>query len=61
MFELNIQKARDLLDNWKYDVTLPAWEMQRAGLLIELGDLSQAYRVITDELNYIRKKVIQKK
>ena len=55
LFELNIQKAQDLLNNWKYDVTLPAWEMQRAGLLIELGDLSQAYRVITDELNYIRK------
>lgn len=55
LFELNIKKAKDFLNSWKYDVTLPGLEMQRAGLLMELGDISQAYKVITDELNYIRK------
>ncbi len=55
LFELNIKKAKDCLNNWKFDITLPSYEMQRAGLLMELGDISQAYKVITDELNYIRK------
>lgn len=55
LFELNIKKATDFLNSWSYDVTLPSWEMQRAGLLMELGDISQAYRIITNELNYIRK------
>ena len=54
LFKLNIKKAKEELNSWKNDVTLPSWEMKRAGLLMEMGDVSQAYKIITDELNYIR-------
>lgn len=54
LFKLDIKKAKEELASWKNDVTLPSWEMKRAGLLMEIGDISQAYKIITDELNYIR-------
>lgn len=54
LFRFDIKKAKEELINWESDISLPSWEMKRAGLLMEMGDVSQAYKVITDELNYIR-------
>ena len=40
---------------WPRNVSLPSFEIQRAGLLIELGDITQALKVLSEELSYIRK------
>ena len=55
MFQLKIGDAKKALDNWPRDISLPEWEIKRAGMLMELGDISQAFKIITDELAYIRK------
>ena len=55
LFELNIKDAKMALSEWPKDVSLPAYEMQKAGLFMELGDVTQAYKILVDELNYVRK------
>lgn len=55
MFRLNITEAKKALEKWPRNISLPEWEIKRAGILMELGDVSQAFKVISDELNYIRK------
>lgn len=55
LFELNIKDAKMALSEWPKDVSLPAYEMQKAGLFMELGDIAQAYKILVDELNYVRK------
>lgn len=55
LFALNITEASKELKSWPRNVSLPAFEIQRAGLLIELGDISQALKVLSEELSYIRK------
>ena len=55
MFQLNIKGAKEALEKWSRNISLPEWEIKRAGILMELGDASQAFKVISDELNYIRK------
>lgn len=55
LFELNIKEAKIALDEWPKDISLPAYEMQKAGIFMELGDVTQAYKILLDELNYVRK------
>lgn len=55
LFSLNIAEAIKELKAWPRNVSLPAFEIQRAGLLIELGDIPQALKVLSEELSYIRK------
>ncbi len=55
LFALNIPEAKKELKAWPRNVSLPAFEIQRAGLLIELGDIAQALKVLSEELSYIRK------
>ncbi len=55
LFAMNLAEANKELQNWPRDISLPAFEIQRAGLLIELGDISQALKILSEELSYIRK------
>ncbi len=55
LFALNITEATKELKNWPRNVSLPAFEIQRSGLLIELGDITQALKILSEELSYIRK------
>lgn len=55
LFELNIKEAKKVLSEWPRNISLPSYEMQRAGLYMELGDVSQAYKILSEELNYVRK------
>ena len=55
MFQLKVGETKKALDNWPRDISLPEWEIKRAGILMELGDVSQAFKIISDELAYIRK------
>ncbi len=55
LFELNVKDAKVTLSKWPKDVSLPAYELQKAGLYMELGDVGQAYKILVDELNYVRK------
>lgn len=59
LFALNITEATKELKAWPRNVSLPAFEIQRAGLLIELGDISQALKVLSEELSYIRKSPVK--
>ena len=55
LFALNIAEATKEIKAWPRNISLPAFEIQRAGLLIELGDIAQALKVLYEELSYIRK------
>lgn len=55
LFSMNLVGAKKELQNWPQDISLPALEIQRAGILIELGDISQALKILVEELGYIRK------
>lgn len=59
LFALNITEATKELKNWPRNVSLPAFEIQRAGMLIELGDILQALRILSEELSYIRKEPVK--
>lgn len=59
LFAMNLAEANKELQNWPRDISLPAFEIQRAGLLIELGDLSQALKILSEELSYIRKSPVK--
>lgn len=55
LFQLNIKEAKKALNEWPKDSSLPSYEMQKAGLFMELGDVSQALKILLEELNYVRK------
>lgn len=55
LFQLNIKEAKKSLNEWPKNVSLPAYEMKKAGLFMELGDVSQALKILLEELNYVRK------
>jgi len=55
LFALDITGANKELETWPRNVSLPALEIQRAGLLMELGEVQQALKILSDELSYIRK------
>lgn len=59
LFALNITGATQELKAWPRNVSLPAFEIQRAGMLIELGDISQALKILSEELSYIRKEPVK--
>ena len=55
LFQFNIKEAKLALDMWQRNISLPVYEIQRAGLLMKLGDVSQALKIAIEELSYIRK------
>jgi hypothetical protein len=57
LFSLNIQKARDELDNWEVCNRLPFWETKRASLIAELGDVSLALTIIKSSIKKIEKMI----
>ena len=56
LFELNPQLVKHRLEEWPHDDALPFWEARRAGLLAEIGQLSDAKRILEQSLVAIRSK-----
>lgn len=54
LFCLNITKVRETMATWPTDKTLPYWEAKKACLLAELGNLSEAQKILNTSLNTIR-------
>lgn len=56
LFELNPHDLKRRLHEWPIDDSLPFWESRRAGLLAEIGQVSEAARILEDALVAIRTK-----
>ena len=56
LFELNPHDLKRRLHEWPIDDSLPFWEARRAGLLAEVGQVSEAARILEDALVAIRTK-----
>ena len=56
MAELDTDRTQSLLARWPNDPEDDYWLVRRAAILLELGDLSAARRVVDDALQRIRKR-----
>lgn len=57
LFELDIAGTRKELEQWPVNVSLPYWEARRAGLMAEIGDVSEADKVLENSLKEIRSRL----
>lgn len=51
---LEQEKIRRHIEEWRPAPDLPLWEVRRASILCEIGDLAEAERISSDALNRIR-------
>ena len=56
-FRLDQEKIRATLENWPVTYDLPLWEVKRASILAELGDLKEAERIAERALAEIRSRI----
>jgi hypothetical protein len=61
LFYLNIQMIRIELANWKVDPKLPFWESKRAGIIAELGDVSEALNILKKSIEKNEKQLKKEK
>jgi hypothetical protein len=57
LFLLDIKQTRSELDLWESNFSLPFWEAKRAGLIAELGNLTEAISILEQALINIREKL----
>ena len=57
LFALNIQEFKSRLVDWPENRALPFWSARKAGLLAEIGELSDAQRILEQSLETIRGKL----
>ena len=57
IFALDVPDTREKLARWRVDDNLPFWSVKRAGLLAEIGELSQAIRIVDQSLRRVRGKL----
>ena len=56
LFELNLQKLKERIEEWPIDNSLPFWEAKKAALLAEIGQVDNAGIILKDSLVAIRAK-----
>jgi len=56
LFAFNIAGMKLQIASWPVNTALPFWEAKRAGILAELGDVSEADRILEESLAAIRSK-----
>ncbi|MCG3149989.1 MAG: hypothetical protein PCFJNLEI_03456 [Verrucomicrobiae bacterium] len=56
LFGIDLGELRSRIGAWPVNPAQPFWEAKRAGLLAELGDLSEAESILEDSLAAIRSK-----
>lgn len=57
VFNLNFDKLGKELDVWKNDFTVPYWEVKRASIIAELGNLTKAESLLDQSLKEIRSRL----
>ncbi|MEA1866044.1 MAG: SIR2 family protein, partial [Euryarchaeota archaeon] len=57
LFRFDQGKIREILDNWPETSDLPFWEVKRASILAELGELKEAERIAEGALSRIRSQI----
>ena len=57
LFTLNLQELKTRLAEWPCNNTLPFWAAKRAGLLAEIGQVSEAEHILEQSLDAIRAKL----
>jgi len=57
LFRFDQEKIRTALENWPVTYDLPFWEIKRASILAELGDLQEAERIAEEALAKIRSRL----
>lgn len=57
LFCLDIAKVEKELNIWKNDFTIPYWEVKRASVIAELGDIAKAENILDLSLKEIRSRL----
>lgn len=57
LFSLDITKVEKELNIWKSDFTIPYWEVKRASIIAELGDIGKAENILDLSLKEIRSRL----
>lgn len=57
LFCFDPDKAKQLLDNWQSNDSLPFWEAKRAALMAELGEVATACSILEKSLSSIRRQL----
>lgn len=57
IFQFDIKKTKQELDLWPTNFSLPFWEAKRAGILAEIGQMSDAEDILEQSLIKIRSKL----
>ena len=57
LFALNLQQLKSRLAEWPDNHALPFWSARKAGLLAEIGEVSEAQRLLEQSLDIIRTKL----
>ena len=57
LFSLNLQQVKSRLAEWPDNHALPFWSARKAGLLAEIGEVSDAQRLLEQSLESIRTKL----
>ena len=57
LFALNIEQLKSRLAEWPHNDALPFWAAKKAGLLAEIGQVSEAERILEQSLDTIRTKL----
>jgi len=57
LFRFDQEKIRETLENWPTTHDLPFWEVRRASILAELGELNEAEKIAEEALTQIRSRL----
>ena len=57
LFALDLAQLKKELIDWPFNESLPFWEVKRAGLLAEIGQLDEAEKILSLSLRNIRSKL----
>ncbi|KAF5437244.1 SIR2-like domain-containing protein [Candidatus Methanophagaceae archaeon] len=57
LFRFDQEKIRETLENWPTTHDLPFWEVRRASILAELGELNEAEKIAEESLTGIRSRL----
>ncbi|NTV46527.1 MAG: SIR2 family protein, partial [Chlorobiales bacterium] len=60
IFTLDLPTAKQRLENWHPNESLPSWRVKRAAALAEISLINEAELIVKDALEHIRKKLNQK-
>ena len=57
MFQFNYEKVKHIIQEWPKNSNLPFWEVKRASILAELGELEEAEKIAENSLKKVRSQI----